>query len=192
MSNPIVDYYNRFTKLPYEEEKIIQQNSKIIKLKKKDILYHQGDTTISSSLVLKGCLRIFFTDKNGNEFNHFFAFEDWWIGEPHQLINNLPSTNSVQALEDCELITLDKTSFSEIMQNCPTFSKMTYTLSNQGYSKILEKEQQKTTKNAKELYYELLDKHPNITQRVSVKHIASYLGINPDSLSRIRRNISKK
>ncbi len=192
MQNPIIEYYNRFIKLPPEEIKIIEENSKTITLKKKEILYKQGDTHLSSSLVIKGCLRVFFTDKNGIEFNRFFAFEDWWVGELYQLENNLPATNSVQALEDCTLITLDKPSFFKIMKTCPTYAKFTHTLAGKGYSNLLEREQQKIVKSAEELYTELLTKHPNITQRISIKHIASYLGINPDSLSRIRRKLAKK
>lgn len=192
MLNPVVEYYNRIESVPIEEQEIVASLVEFRKVKKKEILYEQGDTELISLMILKGCMRVYITGANGEEYNRFFAFEDWWVGDLYQLLHNLPSISSVQALEDCEIAVITKESYLKIFDTCPVFTRLTHMAVSRGYTVLLKKEQEKQIKSAEELYSELLEKHPDITKRISIKHIASYIGIQADSLSRIRRRLARK
>ena len=190
MPDRILEYYDRYTTIPVEERELISKLVTYKKLKKKEVLYNPGETHIASGYVDKGCLRTFITDEDGNEHITYFAFEDWWVGETFSVMNNLPSNNTVQALEDSELVILTKEAFDIIAVKCPVFIKITNLITAKGYAHILQDEQNKRIKSPDRLYLDLMEKRPFIFNRVPLKHIASYLGIKPESLSRIRKRIS--
>ena len=96
----IFDYYKkRNVILPQEEIDIISKLIKPLSFKKREYLYKKEDPKSTAFYIVKGCVRVFITDKNDQEYNRFFAFDDWWVGEYHQIINNLPSITAAQEYE---------------------------------------------------------------------------------------------
>ena len=192
MLNKINLYYKkRGFSIPKEELEIISTLITCKTLKKKDFFYKIGDTNTSAGYILQGGVRVFIKDKNKNEYNRFFAFEDSWIGEYHQIINDLPSKTSVQALEKTDILEITKESFDIIFDSCPVFTKATFNLYLKNYADLLEKEEIKKTLTIEELYQDLLDNVPQIIKRVPLYHIASYLGVKPESLSRVKKKFQE-
>lgn len=188
MLNTIEEYYKkRGVILPKEEMKIISELITCRTLKKKEYFYKNGDTNTSAGYILKGCLRVFIKDENKKEFNRFFAFEDWWVGEYHQIINGLPSKTSIQALEKTEIIEITKEAYNIIFDKCPVFTKSTLDLYLKGYANLLEREELKKTKPIEDLYLETIKNRPQIIKRVPLYHIASYFGVKAESLSRVKK-----
>lgn len=184
----IKEYYKkRGVIIPENEFNIISELLQSKSLKKKEFFYKAGDTNTSVAYIQKGSVRVFITDKQKKEYNRFFAFEDWWIGEYHQVMNNLPSKTSIQALEKTEMIEITKNAFDIILEKCPIFTRATFNFYLKSYANLLEKEEIKKTLTIEDLYLDLLKNKPEVLKRVPLYHIASYLGVKPESLSRVKK-----
>ncbi|MDO6738123.1 Crp/Fnr family transcriptional regulator [Wenyingzhuangia sp. 2_MG-2023] len=192
MLDKIIDYYNKQNvTLPKKEIEIISKLISYRTLEKKEFLYKRGESDTPGAYILKGCLRIFIEDKNNNEYNRFFAFEDWWVGEFHQIINSLPSKTSVQALEKTEIVEISKNAYDVIFSKCPVFTNNTLKFYLKSYAHILEREEMKKTMTIEELYSDLRTNFPEVIERVPLYHIASYLGVKAESLSRVKKKFKE-
>lgn len=160
-------------------------------LKKKEYFTVQGELCRYLAFVNSGCLRAFHTDQKGDEFTMYFAFLNWWIGDKTSFYSGTPSRFSVQVLEDCEVFQADKTRWEEALDQIPTFEKWYRVKTRKSYEATQQKIIDTQTESAEEKYVKLMKNSPEIVQRIPQHYIASYLGIKPQSLSRIRKNISK-
>ncbi len=188
MLDNIIEYYkNRGIELPQQEIKTISNLAEIKTYKKKDFIFHAGDVNLNSHYISKGCVRIFIKDAKQLEYNRFFGFEDSLIGEYHQILNGLPSKTSAQALEQTETISLSKEAYDVIFEKCPVYTKATLNFYLNDYAELLENEEIKKTMTIEDLYLEFVQKKSKILDRVPLYHIASYLGVKPESLSRVKK-----
>lgn len=105
MLEKIINYYKlRDLNLPKKEIELISKHINFRTLKKKEFFFKEGDNNSSIAYVSRGCLRVFIKDHKKIEYNRYFAFEDWWVGEFHYILNNSPAKTSIQAIEQTELI----------------------------------------------------------------------------------------
>lgn len=177
---------------PFSDEEFNQLTSYLhIKvLKKKEFFNLQGHHCRYASYVNTGCLRAYHVCEKEDDFTVYFAFADSWSGDKTSFYSNQPSLFSIQALEDSELFYADKKSWEEAMDKIPVFESW-YRASarktiEEGQRKLIEWQ----TKSAEEKYLKLLEEAPAIVQRIPQHYIASFLGIKPQSLSRIRKQYS--
>lgn len=164
----------------------------IVNLKKKEYFTVQGELCRYLAFVNMGCLRAFHTDNKGNEFTMYFAFLNWWTGDKTSFYSGGPSRFSVQALEDTEIFQADKKRWEEALDHIPAFEKWYRFKARKAYEAAQQKLIDTQTESAEEKYLKLVKTAPEIVQRIPQHYIASYLGIKPQSLSRIRKNIFKK
>jgi CRP-like cAMP-binding protein len=158
-------------------------------LKKKEHLYRQNEVCRHIAFVNKGCLRNYHVDSKGDEQIIYFAIEDWWVADLQSVFQQIPSMFSLQALEDCDLLVSSKSQFEQAFEAVPSFEKF-YRLKTQIAYTSSQKSVVEKTETAEERYIKLLKKSPSILQRVPQRYLASYLGIKPQSLSRIRKKLS--
>jgi CRP-like cAMP-binding protein len=163
----------------------------VIHLKKKEFFTMQGEHCRYLAFVNCGCLRAFHTDDKGNEFTMYFAFLNWWVGDKTSFYSGTPARFSVEVLEDCELFQADKTKWETALDQIPAFEKWYRVKTRKSYEATQQKIIDAHTESAEEKYRKLLKNSPEIVQRIPQHYIASYLGIKPQSLSRIRKNIFK-
>jgi CRP-like cAMP-binding protein len=159
-------------------------------LKKKEFFSRQGETCKYLAYVHSGCVRAFHADEKADEYTMYFAFSNWWIGDKSSFYSGTPARFSCQALEDCEILRADKTNFEAAIDNVPFFEKWYRLKTRKSYEATQQKLIESQTESAEEKYLKLLKNAPDIVQRIPQHYIASYLGIKPQSLSRIRKNIS--
>jgi CRP-like cAMP-binding protein len=162
------------------------------KLKKKEFLFREGEVDRHLAFVNKGCLRYYLVDTKGDEHIVYFAFEDWWIGDMNSFFNSKPTIYYMQALEDCELLLFTRENFTKALDEIPAFNDFFTKRTSQSYMAIQKRFAQVNTESAEERYVRLLQSQPEIFQRVPQHYIASFLGIKPQSLSRIRKNLGAK
>jgi CRP/FNR family transcriptional regulator, anaerobic regulatory protein len=163
-----------------------------ITLKKKDFFTVQGEHCRYLAFVNSGCLRAFHTDSKGDEFTMYFAFINWWTGDKSSFYSDTPSRFSVQALEETEIFRADRKMWEEALDKIPTFEKWYRIKTRKSYEATQQKIIDTQTETAGEKYLKLIKNAPEIVQRIPQHYIASYLGIKPQSLSRIRKNILKR
>jgi CRP-like cAMP-binding protein len=161
-------------------------------LKKKDFFTVQGDLCRYLAFVNSGCLRAFHTDQHGDEFTMYFAFVHWWTGDKTSFYSGTPSRFSVQAIEDSMIFRADKKSWEEALDKIPVFEKWYRVKARKSYEAAQQKLIDAQTETAEEKYLKLLNRAPELVNRIPQHYIASYLGIRPQSLSRIRKNISNR
>ena len=181
-----VSIYASFTK---DELETLNSFFTPAKLKKGDFFYEQGEVCKLFAFVASGCLRTFYISDKGEEFSIYFAFEGWWIGEPESFYSKGPSRHSCQVLESCELLTADKKNFEAALDAIPPFREFYKRSTQRSYAVAQEKFAKAFSETAEEKYKKLLDKNPEMVLKIPQVHIASYLGVKPQSLSRIRKKI---
>jgi CRP-like cAMP-binding protein len=162
------------------------------KLKKREFLTKPGDVNDTSAYIVSGCLRTFYTDGKGHEHTMQIGFEDWWAGDWLAYITGNPAHYSVEALEDTELLLLSRADQEAFYAQNLNFEKYFRLLLQSAYVAGQMRMISTMSKSAEERYIELIQKYPHMELRVAQHHIASYLGITPEALSRIKRSIIEK
>lgn len=135
----------------------------------------------------KGALRFYYIDNEGKDITHFFLFENDFITELESFLLKKESDYSIEVLEDSVLYSMEFEAYQNLSSAFPEIDKLWSIVLTKGVIDLGEKVKDLQFRDAKTRYGNLLEKHPNILQRVSLGHIASYLGITQQSLSRIRK-----
>jgi CRP-like cAMP-binding protein len=186
MYNLILKNISRFISLNPDEEKYFSSLLRFKSLKKKQYLLQEGDINRYQYFVNKGCLRTYTIDERGLEHIIQFAIEDWWTGDMYSFLTQTPARYTIDALEDSEIICLEKPALEELYIKIPKFEKFFRNLLQNAFIALQERILSSLSKPADERYCIFIEKYPLMEQRLPLKQIASYLGITPESLSRIR------
>jgi len=171
--------------LSKQAEQAISDISKTIEIKKNADLQSIGHTCKTIYFINKGIARIYYY-KDGNDITESFSFENNIIARVESLFSGEPSRKAIQALEDSELIAIDATKLFKLYDRFPDIERLFRKIVEAGYVETVNRIESIQFHTAEERYSDLLEKGKNIIQRIPLKYIASYLGITPVSLSRIR------
>lgn len=161
-------------------------------LRKGEFLLREGEVAKYGAFVARGCLRSYTVDNKGKEHIIQFAPEDWWLSNTESIRTGTPSAYFIDALEDTDVLLVDASSFQKIMQNVPAFASLFQAGIQKHASVKDERIIASLSASAEERYVDFLDRYPAIAQRVPQHMLASYLGVSPETLSRIRKQMSKK
>ncbi len=160
------------------------------KLRKKQFLLQEGNSSIYNAFVEKGLLRSYTIDDKGNEHIVQFAIEGWWISDLSSFLSGSISNYTIEALENSELLLLTTSSREALMDAVPKFERYQRMLLQNAYIAMQARIASTLTETAEEKYTSLIHTYPGIIQRVPQHMVASYLGLTPETLSRIRKQIS--
>lgn len=162
------------------------------KLKKKEFLLREGEVCRFEGFVVRGCLRLFSTDREGKENVLYFAAEDWWVTDIDSFTNQAPAHLSIQALEDSEVLLIAKADKDALYEEMPKVEKLFRIMT----QKTLVALQRRVIRNhsftAEERYRHFIATYPGIARRLTNLHIASYLGITHEFVSKIRRKLATR
>ena len=169
-----------------EDLKIILSYFKTIKKKKNEILLSAGKISQASYFVKKGCLRLFFIDDNGKDVTRYIAFENQFATALVSFITNEPAQETIQVIEDSELLYITHDDFRHLMEIIPKWKDFYNIYLEKAYVNNSKRLTSFTTLNASERYYQLFKINPNIVKRLPNKIVASYINISQETLSRIK------
>jgi CRP-like cAMP-binding protein len=161
-------------------------------LPRKFFYFRAGEICKYITYINKGSTRTFITDDKGGEHILFFSFEDWFIGDLESLHTQQPSKLNIQAMEDCELLRISKKDMDVLEEAIPRLKEWHAAKQSKSHFAMLNRLAEVKALSPEERYLNLISKHPQIFQRVPLQYIASYLDIEPPSLSRLRKRLSSK
>lgn len=186
------DHYNQITHFSKEEFDQIVELSSIATVKKGELLFKQGTIPKYGGYIIRGAVRYFHTDIDRRETTTGFQFEDDCFGDMRSILFNEPAKLSLQAIEETTIGRLDKSHYLHLFDHCKPFAKVMLLAVEKSYNDLVGETIERIDHEAEDRYIKMLHQYPHILQRVSQRHIASYLGIKPQSLSRIRKNIMER
>ena len=153
---------------------------------KKEFIVKEGEVCHLHGFILNGLLRTYFIDEKGNEVNLVFHFEDWWFGDIGSYVRNEPSKLNTQAMESTKVLLIYREDLEKLFEKIPKFERFFRILNQRTFATLMERYIDDQTKSASERYKQLISKRPEILHRMPQHHIASYLGITKEFLSKIR------
>ncbi|MDZ4750100.1 MAG: Crp/Fnr family transcriptional regulator [Flavobacteriales bacterium] len=165
---------------------------KVKQLKKRELFSEAGDSQRLAGFVNKGCLRTFYTDSKAVDHVLSISFEDWWVSDLRSFFTGDPAFYSIEALEECELFVLDFEKQESIFMKAPAFERYFRLLVQNAFIASQNRVMEEMTFTAEDRYTKLIEKYPTLELRVAQQHIASFLGITPEALSRIRKSMLMK
>lgn len=175
-----------------QELELLHSKLRPRKFRKRTFLLTQGEVCKFEAYIVKGCVKKYYIDNNGDEVILQFAVEDWWISDVGSFTEQTPSNLFIETLEDSEILTIDYESKELLYQEIPRLERVFRLMLQRAYAVLENRFYATITNTAEERYLEFIKRYPSIPQRVPQQQIASYLGITPESLSRIKSNLYKK
>ncbi|WP_073334595.1 Crp/Fnr family transcriptional regulator [Chryseobacterium carnipullorum] len=157
------------------------------KLRKKQYLLQEGDICKCLSFVSKGLLKSYVLDEKGSERINMFAFEGWWISDFNSFINQEKAVLNINAVEETEVLMITLEDYERMMLEIPVMDRYFRILYQ---NSLVTKDHRLMVSNsftAEEKYKQLAQRNPEIIKRVPHNLIASYLGLAPETVSRIRK-----
>jgi len=162
------------------------------KIRKRQYMLNAGDVCRHVVFVKKGFLRSYSIDDNAQEHVMQFATEGWWISDMGSFLSGDEAIYNIQAIEDSELLLLSKEGMDEIMNQIPKMERYFRLLMQSNIVALQRRLRVVQTHSAEEVYLKLMEVRPEIISRAPQQYVASYLGITPETLSRIRKQVSGK
>lgn len=184
--------FNKKIALTQQEQEIIQTYLIPKKLRKKQYLLQEGDTCKFIAFVEKGALREYSVDEKGNEHIIQFGLEGWIISDLYSFLTGDPATYNIDAIEDAELVLISKSAHEELLLKEPRYETFTRLNITGAYLAMQKRLTSIISSPLEERYSNFTALYPDIVQRVPQHMIASYMGLTPETLSRIRRRILTK
>jgi len=160
-------------------------------LRKKEFLLQAGEVCRYESFVLKGCLRNYYLDNKGDEHILQFSVEDWWTSDLYSLLTQTPSTQFIDTLEDSTLAMIEKDDLERLYRQVPKFERFFRIMLQNAFIAQQQRILQNIGNTAEERYLAFRKKYPTLELRLPQHQIASYLGITPEFLSKIRRKLAR-
>jgi CRP-like cAMP-binding protein len=185
----------------YFRDKIDLDNSQLEKLQnvftpkitqRGDILLRSGEACRQVYFVTSGCLRSYVIDDKGKEFVIQFAPQNWWITDLSSFYSQEAAMFFIDVIEPAEILVGDK-NFQEKLENIhPDFGPLFSRLMRNSYRTLQKRLVNQLVATAEDRYLDFLNTYPDLVRRIPQRMIASYIGVMPESLSRIRKELAKK
>lgn len=164
---------------------------KIKSLRKRQYLLQAGDVCRFENFVSRGLVRAYTIDEKGAEHIIMLAAEDWWISDLFSFLSDTPSTMHIDALEDSEIISIEKADLEKLYDEIPKFERLMRIMFQKAFVAQQQRILASISQSAEERYTSFINKYPSLEQRIPQTQIASYLGITPETLSRVRKQLAR-
>lgn len=180
--------------LPLDEAERADLSPRVIErnIKRRQFILQEGEICKHYTFVAAGCFKKFYVDDKGTEHNLQFIAEDDWIMEIDSFFGEKPSRVYIEAIEPSVILQLNKKDLIELYMNNPKFGRVFRVIVETRLVELENRVLQSISSTAEERYLSFLSQYPHLSSRLPNTQIASYLGITPEFLSKVRKDLSKK
>jgi len=161
-------------------------------IKKKQFLSHEGSVCRYMAFIVKGAMRQYIINSRGVENVVRFGIENWWMSDRDSFSNLTVSKYNIDAVEDTEVLVTTKEEILILMDQSPVFFKLAHILDEKNFIATQNRIEANISYTAEEKFQQLMKHHPEFIKRFPQTMLASYLGITPETLSRIRKQLLSK
>jgi CRP/FNR family transcriptional regulator, anaerobic regulatory protein len=186
---PLIQHIETIIPLDEEARRALSEKVTSKKIRRRQYLLQEGDICRHYNFVLKGCLRMYLVDGKGTEHVLQFAIENGWIADIGSLHLDQPSRFNIDALEPAEVLRIAKEDLIELYVKHPAFDRYFRVLTENAFIGMQHRVLQNISTTAEERYLLFLEKYPHLFNRIPLVQIASFIGVTPEFLSKIRRNL---
>lgn len=187
----LTDSMNFSAEIPREELRKFLKLKRVIRLKKDEFFLRADEIPERLGYNVSGLLRLYYIDEEGKEINKHFCLENTVAVAYRPFLRRERSEIFIQALEDTKLLLIDYKTYNDLLNNHICWQTIARKMAELIFMLGQKRESELLLINAQERYVQFLKDYPNLVTRISQYHIASYLGITPESLSRIRKNFKQ-
>jgi len=182
---------NHIVKLTTDEKHRVDEAFKSVKIKKGDLWIKEGKVCNQVAFLQNGKLRVFYNDDNGNEVTCYFVTPDNFISSFTSFLTNTPTTENISAIEDSELMILSKSEIESLSDEIPKLHIWRRIIAENLFIVMEKRIAMLQSQSAHERYEKMLKENPDIILSVPLQYTASFLGITPQHLSRLRKESVK-
>ncbi len=187
-----IDYFDGYLLFDNQERDDLRNRVIEKTLKRKQFILQKNDICHHYCFVVEGLLKMYATDKYGVEHNIQFAKENEWIEDLLSFHHKTPSHFYIEAIEPSIVIQIEKSNLMYLFAQYPKIERVFRVITENKFMALENRVLQHISSNAEEKYQNFIEKYPSLSLRLPNTQIASYLGITPEFLSKIRSNSSKK
>lgn len=183
--------FQEHVSLTDDEWELCRNNFRPKRMLKRQFLLQEGDVCRELAFVEKGSLYSYTVDSKGNQHVIRFAFEGWWMANLQSFFTGEPTTLNIEVLEDSELLMLDRKNHEKLLDEIPAYERYHRIIVQNAYVALQQRAENALGLTAEEKYSRLIEQNPEFMNRVPLNLVASYLGMSPETLSRVRGQMSK-
>lgn len=188
---PLLDYFQKVIPLNNEEKQLVTELFKPRLYRKRQYVLQEGDICNQCNFIVRGCLRMYKVDTDGNTHIIQFASENWWIMDIGSFHERTPSELNIDALEDTMVLQISHENLLSLYTKEPKFHRIFRVLVENSYVSLQKRLLQNISSSAEEKYLSFLQTYSHLTNRLPQTQVASFLGMTPEFLSRLRNRQAK-
>lgn len=191
MDDKLIQYFQKIMPLSREEIEAIVETMTVKQYKKGTVLLKEGQISTEAYFVLEGCVRQFCLVDGDEKTNNFFT-EEQWVISMNSFSQNSPSNHYLDCCVDSSLVVGNRTKEENLYKRFPKLETVSRKVMEKVFAEQQEIMRSYTTDSAEQRYIKLLESRPDLFQKIPQYQIASYVGVKPESLSRIRKRIAQR
>ena len=191
-TKPLIDHFSQYLALKDLEIKELEPRLIERKIKRRQFILQQGDLCKHYTFVADGCFRMYKVDDKGNEHNLQFAVEGGWIADIGSFHSEIPSELYIEAMEQSVILQIAKEDLLYLYTEHSVFDRIFRVLVENAFVNLQKRVLQNISATAEERYLDFLKNYPKLFNRISNVQIASFIGVTPEFLSKIRKEITSR
>ena len=187
----LINYLLQFGQLNAQQIELVRRKASTKKLSREQFYFEAGKVQREVAFLSEGVIRICYYKRDGDEITKYFLDENTFVVDVNSYTLQVPTVEYAQAVTDCELVIISRDSMQELSMTIIDWDAIINKITAKGLADKVNRISPMMTENATERYLSFMDKFPNLINRISQNYLASFLGMTPTSLSRIRKQISE-
>jgi CRP-like cAMP-binding protein len=188
----LIEHLETYLPLNDGEKALVEARIALRKIKRRQMILQEGFVCKYYSFVAEGCFRMYGMDNKGTEHNIQFAAENDWIADIGSFHSGKPSRLFIEAVEPSVVLQIEKEDLYFLYRNIPKLDRIFKVIIENKYVELQNRVLQNISSTAQQRYLSFLEQYPTLSQRLPNVQIASYLGITPEFLSKIRKDLSER